>query len=149
MTTILTMRQKVTDYVHFLLLLVWLFATFSNGLVVLCLEHYAQPQLELAHQTDCRSMHVDEHLPCESDTHETCLKQQHCKDIPITLDRVVASNIARQYKAIRLAVMPTHFNRIASDALIIGGGVFSPVPRHEPVCPLDPATATGSVVLVI
>ena len=141
--------QKVKTPAYFLFLLTWLLATMPNGLVVLCLDHHSQPQIELAIQSGCHPVQIDTHLTCESDIHETCMDQKDCTDMPICVNTMIAPNLARQYQANRLAIMPVHFNRIASDAMNSLVQVTDLSIFDELLCPLDSTRVPASIVLVI
>jgi hypothetical protein len=143
------MKQKFSSPAHFLLLLAWFLVTMTDGMVVLCVDHHEQTQLEFTFQKDCRITPSSDDLSCESLTHETCMEQTDCTGIPINLDMMIAPNLLRQTYANMLAVMPTSLNRIASDALRNQSIAIFSAPLAQPTRLIDPATATGSIVLVI
>lgn len=143
------MKQKFSIPAHFLLIMAWLLVTMTHGFVVLCIEHHDQSKLEFTFHNDCKTSLVIDDAFCQEQSHETCMEQEDCSDIPVNLNSMIAPNIQRQCQINMLSIMPIALHRIATELLCDAMMPISFSRDIPSISPVDPAMATGSVVLVI
>jgi hypothetical protein len=128
----------------------WLFANLTNGMVVLCVSHNDHQQIEFALKENCPKPILQQDCCNEPLTTDLCFDHHDCTDIPVQVPISPALHLQRDIQINLLAIAPLQLNSIAllSDL----PHHLATQPRHDnhaPPRPDDPATTTGSILLLI
>ncbi|MAX23580.1 MAG: hypothetical protein CMJ19_03660 [Phycisphaeraceae bacterium] len=144
------MYRLQSNTARILLLGVWLFASLSNGLLVLCVGHNDHQQIEFALKDTCQKTVVTDACCDAPEPVSLCYEHDDCTDIPLQGQLSPTINLKYDLHVNLLAIAPLHLNIMAASPLdALKPTRLTTFNTQAPPRPDDPATTTGSILLLI